>query len=216
MLANALSETLGLGVTALVGAGLIAVVGGDTGVFAALLLAGAGVLAGTFVEGTVVGTAQWLVLRRPLPRVSWMVWTVATAAGAFVAWTLGIAPSTILSFGDGGGQGSAEDPGRVVVYGLAFLLGLALGPVLGFAQWLVLRGHVRRAGLWMPANALAWAFGMVVVFVGADLIFAGGFVPVDLLLLVPTLAVAGAGAGAIHGLALVWLLRSRLPGGRVR
>jgi hypothetical protein len=45
------------------------------------------------------------------------------------------------------------------------------GAVLSFAQWLVLRGKVKRAGLWIPANMLAWAFGMPVIFLGMDLAF---------------------------------------------
>jgi hypothetical protein len=38
-------------------------------------------------------------------------------------------------------------------------MGMVLGSIFGFAQWLVLRRHVRRARLWMHANALAWLSG---------------------------------------------------------
>ena len=60
----------------------------------------------------------------------------------------------------------------------------------------------------MPANALAWAFGMVVIFVGIDPAIGGGFGVRSVAILVITLACAGAVVGAIHGLALVRLLRS--------
>ena len=59
----------------------------------------------------------------------------------------------------------------------------------------------------MPANALAWAFGMVVVFTGMDLAFGAGFGPGTVPILVLTLLWCGATVGAIHGLALMWLLR---------
>jgi hypothetical protein len=106
----------------------------------------------------VVGTAQWLVLKGPLPTMRWGMWALATGAGAFLAWTLGMIPSTLLSLGSGGGAPSAE-PAEATVLGLAFLMGLVLGPVLGLAQWLALRRFMRHAALWMPANALAWQSG---------------------------------------------------------
>ena len=38
-------------------------------------------------------------------------------------------------------------------------------------QWLVMRGKVRQAGIWIPANMLAWTFGMPVIFWGIDMAF---------------------------------------------
>jgi hypothetical protein len=47
---------------------------------------------------------------------------------------------------------------------LALLLGAVAGTILASPRARVLRQHVARAWLWLPANALAWALGMVVVF----------------------------------------------------
>ncbi len=110
---------MGLGATVLVGAGLLATLGEG----AALLLAGIAILAGTFIEGTVVGTAQWLVLRRPLPEMRWRAWALTTAAGAFLAWTLGMIPSTLMNVRTET-QAPADEPGAAVIYGLAFLMSL--------------------------------------------------------------------------------------------
>ena len=60
VLANCVGEAVGLGATALAGVGLVTTLGAQRGVVANLLLAGSAILAGTFLEGTVVGTAQWL------------------------------------------------------------------------------------------------------------------------------------------------------------
>jgi hypothetical protein len=207
VLANAIGETIGLGCAVLLGAAGARYVGEGTGFLAVVGLSALAVLAGTLIEGTVVGTAQWLVLRGPLPLMRWRTWVLATGAGAFLAWTLGMVPSTLLSLDSGGGAPPAE-PGEETILGLAFLMGLVLGPVLGLAQWLSLRRFVKRAALWMPANALAWAFGMVVVFAGMDLAFGDGFGPGTVPILVLTLLWCGATVGAIHGLALMWLLRS--------
>jgi hypothetical protein len=201
VLANALGETIGLGGTALVAAAVL-YAGQKTGAYAAL--AGLVVVAGTLIEGTVVGTAQWLVLGRALPRMRWRIWVLATGAGAFVAWTLGMIPSTLL--GSGGSEPSAE-PAEAVVLGLAFIMGFVLGPILGLAQWLVLRRFVRNAALWMPANALAWAFGMVIIFLGVDIALDSGSATSTVSYLAVTIAFAGAIVGAVHGVALVWLVR---------
>ena len=206
VLANAAGEGVGLGLTALIFASTILYAGEGSGPLAALALAALAILAGTFVEGSVVGTAQWLVLRAPLPSLRWRTWAVATGVGAFVAWTLGMVPSTALSFG--GGREQAAEPPLVAMLGLAFLMGLVLGPVLGFAQWVVLRRFVGRAWLWMPASALAWALGMVVIFGGVELAVGDGFGAGTVALLAATLVCAGAVVGAVPGAALLVMLRN--------
>jgi len=222
VLANAAGEAIGLGGSALLWAAAVVYLGVDSGPTASVLLAAVAVLAGALIEGTVVGTAQWLVLNERLHTLRWKTWGLATGAGAFLAWTLGMVPSTLISLGaNSPGQAPPPEPSDAVVYALAFLMGLVLGPILGLAQWFVLRGYVRRAALWMPANALAWAFGMVAIFFGVDLAVGAGFGPATIPLLVATLACAGAIVGAVHGLALVWLLRHGLhhrlrPGRRAK
>lgn len=93
-----------------------------------------------------------------------------------------------------------------LIYALAAGMGLVLGPLLGVPQWLVLRRHLSRAGWWVPANALAWMLGMVVIFVGTGFIPVQGItLPAALVLLLFVVA-AGAVVGAVHGLVLIWLL----------
>ncbi|MFN8511156.1 MAG: hypothetical protein U0841_00875 [Chloroflexia bacterium] len=210
--ANAVGETLGLGGTALVAAALFPALGEGSGLLPALAVAAVAIAAGTAIEGLTVGTAQWLVLRQPLPGIAWRTWAGATALGAGVAWTCGMLPSTLMSIGEDAGQGAAAEPNALVVYALAFAMGLLLGPVLGFAQWLVLRRHVTGAGLWMPANALAWAFGMVLVFAGVSALFDHGISPGSIILATLSLAATGAVVGGIHGLALVRLVHRPRPG----
>src|SRR5215207_3006074 len=121
---NAVGEALGLGTTVLIGAAIVSSLGEETGALATMALAAVAVLAGTLVEGTLVGTAQWWVLSGPLPGIRWRTWVVATGAGAFLAWLLGMIPSTVLSLGaDSGGASAAPDePSNTVVlewsYGL--------------------------------------------------------------------------------------------------
>jgi hypothetical protein len=206
ILANAASETVGLGTTLLIGAFLLVNAEPTIG---ALPAAALGVLAGTVIEGSIVGTAQWLVLRHPLEKMRWHTWVLVTALGACVAWTLGMIPSTMLFTAPESGAAAPGEMSDLMIYTLAAAMGIALGAILGAAQWLALRRQVPKAGWWIPANALAWMLGMVVVFLGTSFIPAEGItVPVALILLLFVVA-AGAVVGAIHGLVLIWLLHQR-------
>jgi len=206
VVANAASETVGLGTTLLIGAFLLVQAEPTIGALAAAAL---GVLAGTVIEGSIVGTAQWLVLRHPLKQMRWRTWALVTALGACVAWTLGMILSTLLLTGSDSGAAAPGEMSDLMIYTLAAAMGVALGAILGAAQWLALRRHVPKAGWWIPANALAWMLGMVVVFLGTSFIPAEGItVPVALILLLFVVA-AGAVVGAVHGLVLIWLLHLR-------
>ncbi len=118
----------------------------------------------TVSAGVGVGIMQWPVLYRRVSR-AWR-WTLATA----VAWIVG---SILLLV--------------AVPSGLQILLaGLILGPLVGLAQWLILRQEVHWAGWWIVISAMAW---------------------ITALTLLPGILATGAMAGAIAGLALSLLLR---------
>jgi hypothetical protein len=214
VLANSLAETVGLGSAFGIGAILFPYLSAP-GLPMALATVAAAVLAGTIIEGTVVGTAQWLVLRRPFPAMRWRAWVLATALGAFVAWTLGMLPGTLIGASSETGGSAPPEPSDTVVYGLAVLMGLAAGAILGTPQYFVLRRHVRRAALWIGANALAWVPGMFLAFVAADFIFSASSGISTIVLAIGTLVVIGAVVGSIHGIALVWLVH-RKGHGKVR
>lgn len=210
-LANALGEAVGLGVTLLVGILLFTQWEPRIGAVPTAIL---GVALGAGLEGGIVGTAQWLVLRSPLAGLTWQRWASATAIGAGLAWTLGMIPATVMALaapsGESGGEGGSQGPEGFALYALAAALGLVAGALLALAQWWVLRRFVPRAAVWLPANAVAWAFGMTLVFAGMGFVPSGGGLGVGVVaLIVASVVLAGALVGAIHGLALVWLLRER-------
>ena len=114
-----------------------------------------------------------------------------------------------LTSPDSGGGAEVQGPEGLAFYALAAGLGLVAGPILAVAQWWVLRDYLPRAGWWIPANALAWAVGMVIVFWGTSFIPASGMTASVAAILVGCVILAGAAVGAIHGMALIWLLRER-------
>jgi hypothetical protein len=132
-------EAVGFLAPATVGA---ATVGAGRAAVPLLLAAGA-------VEGAVLGWAQSTVVRSALPALRPGRWVALTAAGAAVAWLLGLSASAI----------GGPEPGRIVV---AAALGCVLLVSLGLAQWVELRHHVPRAWRWVVITAAAWLLALAV------------------------------------------------------
>jgi hypothetical protein len=207
VLANAIGEFIGLGGTALLGIMLFTQSDKMVGPVALVVVM---VLGGTFLEGVMVGVWQWLALRKAIQQIRWQTWLIATAAGAFTAWLLGMIPSTIMTMTETQEAAApSTELSNWVVLGLAAVMGLVLGPILGLPQWWVLRQHLQRASWWVPANALAWMAGMVLIFAGTSLMPEEGITATIVLVMLTILLLAGAVVGAIHGLVLIWLIKQR-------
>lgn len=206
VIANSWSEAVGLGTSGLVAALLLVRAEGPAALvgaaFAVVVLAG-------LAEGGVVGWAQARVLRGPLPELAPRRWIVATIVGATVAWTLGMVPPTLVDLSGAATGGEVPEPGLALQLALAVLLGAVAGPILGAAQAWVLRAHCPRAWRWLPANALAWALGMPLVFAIAGSAPPGWPPGAVAALVVTTLALVGAVVGAVHGAVLVRMLEER-------
>jgi hypothetical protein len=204
-LANALSEMIGLGLTFAI-TGLYFSRAGEATTLAAIVTSFVVAVASGAVEATFVGLAQWWAMRPRFPSIGRFEWWRATSIGALIAYVLGYLPSTIMSMGEASGSsGPATEPAQWIVLLLAAGMGAVGGAVLSFAQWLVLRKKVERAGIWIPANMLAWTFGMPIIFWGIDQAFKMPALWQSVLLMAATLFVAGAVVGGIHGLFLIRL-----------
>ena len=204
--ANALAETLGLGLSLAADVLIISRVASAQTVLAStasiLLMTASGA-----IEGAIVGLLQWSVLRRAFPGVARRAWVLATILGAMIAWFLGSLPSTLMDMGAQETGTAAQEPAQATVLLLAAAMGLFLGAVLGLPQRRVLQRVVPGAWLWVPANCVAWALGLPVVFAAVDLAYGSGSAAASVAILVLALALTGAIVGAVHGLALVKLAR---------
>lgn len=121
------------------------------------------VVAGGLVEGMALGILQAWWLTRRYPGVSRRGWILTTILIAGVGWSLASAPSAL-----GGDDGSAPPPALLVLGGAA-ALGAVMGALMGAAQALVLRGHVRHPWRWISISTAAWTPTMVIIFAGATL-----------------------------------------------
>jgi hypothetical protein len=93
--------------------------------------------------GLLIGTLQYGLLRRYLPRMGW--WVAATILGMLLIPVVGYT-STLL-------------PGRLLNgnsnWSVFVMIALMAG-LLSFMQWLVLRRRVPRAIWWIPATIAGW------------------------------------------------------------
>ncbi|PAX58329.1 hypothetical protein [Brunnivagina elsteri] len=156
------------------------------------------------LEGTVLGFTQWLVLRRYIRHST--QWIFATIIGGLLAWFTGLTISVLMAFTFAGASGNYVN--ITFIKGL-ILLGMGIGGVLGFCQWLAIRTQIRYGVWWIFANAIAWSLGLLVAYFGAGAIEEKLGIQTALTT-VATGGVMGVVIGSITGIALIWLLKPRL------
>lgn len=200
VLANTLGEALGLGGPLVVLLNALTRPGGPG---RAAMVIGLVLLLGA-VEGTFVGTAQWLVLRTRLPNLPLRKWILATAAGALTACTLGALPGVRIDLST---PGSVPDISGYPILPIGIALGIMGGLTVGIAQWPVLRCQVGKGWLWVPANVVAWMVATFIIAAAGSSMTLGATLSSLSPAVLGASAVAGVVVGAIHGYALVsWLL----------
>lgn len=153
------------------------------------------------LEGIILGFSQWLVLRHYIHHSN--RWIIATVIGGLFAWFTGLTISALMALVY---AGVAEPTKTLDFFRGLFLLGAGLGTVLGFCQWLVIKNQIRRAIWWIFANAIAWAFGLIIAYFGAGLMEAS-FSLRTALSTVATGTAMGAVIGGITGIALIYLIK---------
>jgi hypothetical protein len=149
------------------------------------------------VAGFLVGLLQWLVLRPYLTHA--VDWVLNGGAGWALGFALGLLVIELLGHNLLGAL-----PGYVL-----------FGLIVAALQWPVLRREIPNAWAWVLASIAGWALGAYLSQAVLTALAAGGEVS-QLLSSTVTAAVTGLTAGAITGLALVWIVRQperdALPG----
>ena len=163
----------------------------------------------------------------------WRRWVVAVTVGELVgftvpsiaggiAWALGAAPGVLFEVlvcaGACEGSMLATRSGSSCATSFRGCLlvpafgagGIALLLSIGTAQSLVLRGRVRRAWRWIPANALAWCAGLIVaVSLMSVLLTEDTTLPGGIAIGAAAGVLMGAVVAAVTGWFLVRILESR-------
>jgi hypothetical protein len=122
-----------------------------------------GIVMGILI-GTLMGAAQWLILRRYVSDWKWIVVvSVSSVFSTTIQAVLEMFRASLFSATDnpllGGGQ---EKISFLVAVILSSILALATLPISGYLQWYVLRPYVDRARwwIWTPLIAPVVVFGL--------------------------------------------------------
>lgn len=177
-LLSALGLSLGIAAALVLGAPIEAVVG---------MILVTPVLTG--LVGAVLGTSQWIVLRRRIANARW--WIPASAIGLGTGLAAGVVLVEQVGRAVTGGQvsvGSMDIATRALSMAV---VGLVSGLCLGAAQKLVLRSATKG---WLGMSTLGLGVALVAGSLAADFLFGGLTGPVGFIGFV---LVAGLVAGAI-------------------
>jgi hypothetical protein len=134
--------------------------------------------------GLTTGIAQWVVMRRYLPKP--IRWVVGTLVGYLLCLIIIVGGNMARL----GGEGVWDD---------VLLLSL-LGAAIGTSQWWVLRRHYHQAGLWVLATAVGFLCFLWTIITPSHSL--GEHVIRG--------AIVGTLAAAVPGVMLVYLVRQRL------
>jgi hypothetical protein len=140
------------------------------------------------ISGIFLGLAQWLVLR---PYISKSYdWILNHAVGWVVGYTLGLYVVQLLS----------KTP-------LGMLIGfISFGVIVALFQYPALRREIPHLATWILANVTGWTLGAYLSLLAAGVLFQNK-VPTTFTSVLVTVGITGVVAGAITGLALIWIVR---------
>lgn len=140
------------------------------------------------ISGIFLGLAQWLVLR---PYISKSYdWILNHAVGWVVGYTLGLFAVQLLS----------KTP-------LGMLVGfIFFGLIVALFQYPALRREIPHLPTWILANIIGWTLGAYLSQLAAGVVFQNG-VPTTFASVLVNVGITGLVAGAITGLALIWIVR---------
>jgi hypothetical protein len=149
------------------------------------------------VMGTILGVAQWLVLRRAID-AAW--WLAATCLGCVLAGFL-------VAFTSGGASWNTRPEAGPVTPLLPTFVVVPLAVVfLSAGQWLVLRQSCAATAWWLLVNVGALAVALVFGFVVASAL---PFIASTDFPSAKALVIVGAAAGPVYGYG-TWLFLSQL------
>jgi len=121
------------------------------------------------IEGFILGTLQWKVLQLKFPNISYRKWTKVTIMVAMIGWFIGTVSSLYLVEIEEISGGALAEPIISMTLLYASILGLFLGALFGYFQWLVFKQYALHTAKWIWANALGWAIAMALIFFFATL-----------------------------------------------
>jgi hypothetical protein len=171
------------------------------------------------IEATTVGLAQAWLMRVVFPGLKRLSWWAATLLGVLLAYVLAWWPlNRVIAWLDDSPHYLAysHEPSTFELLLLVIGAGAAIGALLSFFQWLLLRRQVPHAGQWIVRNVEAWACGFPLLLLA--LILANDLQSIWLvrLAVAEAILVVGLLVGAINGRYLAHLAGDTTPSRFIR
>ena len=116
------------------------------------------------IEGFILGTLQWKVLKIKFPKMPYNKWVGFTILVAMIGWFIGTVSSLFLVEIEEIPREALIEPTITQTLLYAAGLGLILGALFGYFQWLVFRQYALHTLKWIWANAFGWGIAMTVIF----------------------------------------------------
>ncbi|SRR6266498_1872521 len=140
------------------------------------------------LAGFLIGLAQWVVLRNYV--VSSHDWVLAAGTSWALGYALGLFLIDILS---------STPLGSLIGY-------LLFGAIIAIVQYPILRREIPHVWSWILANVIGWTLGFYLSQLALNLFSNTPAIP-PLASTSVTSGVTGLVAGAITGIALIWIVR---------
>ena len=161
---SGIGEMLGIGVAGSLAVAVNILLGEPASFLEKTLVLGVMLIAGLF-EGSSIAWFQWSVLRRKFTSMLFKNWWKYTVTVALLGWFFGSLPS--LFFVNGNNPSNVTEPSMLLIILIAIAGGAVAGLLFGWFQGLELKRHTSNWKLWIPANSLAWAVALAVIFYAA-------------------------------------------------
>ena len=145
------------------------------------------------LAGALIGFLQWLALRRFI--VGSMDWILTAGAG----WAIGYAAGLLVI------QALGRQP-AIAGFWLMLACYALFGLIIALVQWPVLRREIPHAGPWIIANVIGWTLGFSIATAVELAVYSQSPAEPWIVNLIVQ-GISGLIAGAVTGLALVWIVR---------
>lgn len=208
-LAVGLGLAVGFGVAAAITVLVAAQVTGDATWAAATPIWIAAIIGGV-IQGVILGFLQFALLRSWVPALRALPWVIATAGVAAAGWAVAIGyqlaatineTTEVLTVDELDAARGLNWPAAII----GVVGGALIGAAFGLTQGHLLRRHLPRARMWVPANMVAWAAGFAFLIILLSTPEAGWPISAIVILAAFAFLIAGLAIGATTGRFLPYL-----------
>lgn len=112
------------------------------------------------LQGTIIAVFQWPIIKSKFDKLPLHKWWRATVSVTLLIWFIGMLPALYVPLDPAINKPEVLPLPRTIMM-ISAILGMAIGFLFGWFQWLPLRRYASNAGRWIWTTALSWTAGNV-------------------------------------------------------